>query len=51
MLISNLKCLIYILITIFQVAGTIVTYELVLVQFNTTQQTDASNTTIVCEVK
>lgn len=51
MLISNLKCLIYKLITIFQVAGTIVTYELVLVQFNTTQQTDASNTTIVCEVK
>ncbi|XP_012345927.1 gustatory receptor for sugar taste 64f-like isoform X1 [Apis florea] len=35
---------------VLTVAGTIVTYELVLVQFNTTQQTDASNATIVCEL-
>lgn len=35
---------------LFQVAGTIVTYELVLVQFNTTQQSEVSNST-VCEVK
>ncbi|XP_068986732.1 gustatory receptor for sugar taste 64f-like isoform X1 [Bombus flavifrons] len=35
---------------VLTVAGTIVTYELVLVQFNTTQQSEVSNST-VCEVK
>lgn len=35
----------------FQVAGTIVTYELVLVQFNAVQQIEQSNFTMVCEIK
>ncbi|XP_051167185.1 gustatory receptor for sugar taste 64f-like isoform X2 [Leptopilina boulardi] len=35
----------------FQVAGTIVTYELVLVQFNSVQQNEPSNITKVCELK
>ncbi|KAF3421473.1 hypothetical protein E2986_03552 [Frieseomelitta varia] len=36
---------------VLTVAGTIVTYELVLVQFNATQQNNSSNSTIFCEVK
>ncbi|XP_020278415.1 gustatory receptor for sugar taste 64e-like isoform X2 [Pseudomyrmex gracilis] len=35
---------------VLTVAGTIVTYELVLVQFNSVQQVDQSNLTNVCEV-
>ncbi|XP_076235177.1 gustatory receptor for sugar taste 64f [Calliopsis andreniformis] len=35
---------------VLTVAGTIVTYELVLVQFNAVQQTDTLNTTNVCEL-
>ncbi|XP_043525141.1 gustatory receptor for sugar taste 64f-like isoform X6 [Frieseomelitta varia] len=34
---------------VLTVAGTIVTYELVLVQFNATQQNNSSNSTIFCE--
>ncbi|XP_011881612.1 PREDICTED: gustatory receptor for sugar taste 64f-like isoform X1 [Vollenhovia emeryi] len=34
---------------VLTIAGTIVTYELVLVQFNTVQQVDQSNITNVCE--
>ncbi|XP_034176735.1 gustatory receptor for sugar taste 64f [Osmia lignaria lignaria] len=36
---------------VLTVAGTIVTYELVLVQFNSVQQNDTMNSTKVCEVK
>ncbi|XP_076645882.1 gustatory receptor for sugar taste 64f isoform X2 [Halictus rubicundus] len=36
---------------VLTVAGTIVTYELVLVQFNYAQQIDSTNVTNVCEVK
>ncbi|CAK9814288.1 Gustatory receptor for sugar taste 64f [Anthophora quadrimaculata] len=36
---------------VLTVAGTIVTYELVLVQFNAVQQSGALNSTDVCEVK
>nr|XP_012217698.1 PREDICTED: gustatory receptor for sugar taste 64f-like [Linepithema humile] len=36
---------------VLTVAGTIVTYELVLVQFNSVQQVDQSNMTNVCEVR
>ncbi|KAH0949288.1 Gr1 [Eciton burchellii] len=36
---------------VLTVAGTIVTYELVLVQFNSVQQVDQSNITNACEVK
>ncbi|XP_011689863.1 PREDICTED: gustatory receptor for sugar taste 64f-like isoform X2 [Wasmannia auropunctata] len=36
---------------VLTVAGTIVTYELVLVQFNSFQQVDQSNITNACEVK
>lgn len=36
---------------VLTVAGTIVTYELVLVQFNSVQQMDQSNITNACEVR
>ncbi|XP_017755956.1 PREDICTED: gustatory receptor for sugar taste 64f-like [Eufriesea mexicana] len=36
---------------VLTVAGTIVTYELVLVQFNANQQNDVTNSTAACEVK
>ncbi|XP_031833945.1 gustatory receptor for sugar taste 64f isoform X2 [Nomia melanderi] len=36
---------------VLTVAGTIVTYELVLVQFNYTQQNDSANVTHICDVK
>ncbi|KAL6444635.1 hypothetical protein ACFW04_002021 [Cataglyphis niger] len=36
---------------VLTVAGTIVTYELVLVQFNSVQQVDQSNITNSCEVR
>ncbi|XP_014475219.1 PREDICTED: gustatory receptor for sugar taste 64f-like isoform X7 [Dinoponera quadriceps] len=36
---------------VLTVAGTIVTYELVLVQFNSVQQVDQTNNTNVCEVR